>query len=1337
MEFHTGTLTISRHKRAGSNLDQESKRTAHFRSSWQQNVNVFSSSSRPPCVEELHQEAQLNLQSLLQEEYGELTRDSQAASNTFGQKSSLSSRESTPESGRQGERRLEFVLMPTASRFIEDETSCIGIRARETSPQSPTASDPQPGWSQAVSLSAAGSVQAHVVPINVTGESLERHANTRHSLFNTDTAINPKSTLRRRRTVSSLLEAANPQRGVCAEGPVSPRGLGSAEPPQRLFTFDDEPRVPNGRRDSASSSGLRKVLSDLGQLSHPSLSPSSENIPLPANHTQTMRTSHSVHAFPSLSNSWDATRGAGFSHPWTGLGVVCPPSPLGSAQAHRPSLPSDLSGQAQPIPSHLSCPSLHAKPGGCLDNHSSSGPLQCASRSSPEPGPAMSTFLPIEGQVVTPLFPTRPQNIKNIRTNHERIIVCTNERGEEKLPTADARSFRERSLSTPTDSGSSCSGEGVPGPGEQHRRNSESYVMRYPSASSEDSQGPEPQGPSHARPRSRSISLKKPKRKPPPPVRGVSLKPGGTGLKLQIFEPQVSRGEKRPTRLFLANEKRGIQSESMDSNESSGFTSIPRSSGPNPRDGEFSDNWFLNDWKSNDPYRSLSNSSTATGTTVIECLKPRSSCESLSSPSLSRATTPSQLSVETESKLSSPGRVPGLMSPSSGYSSQSETPTAAFPISVFHGGPSPHQAGKIKPKVPERKSSLQPPSPNEKSPRSKQMFELPVVVPHVSALKPPTKAKPKTGRRHSETASCNGGKPAPSPSQPTLPVITQTVLESVRLRSISRSENEDNNGEAFPEPPTQAHAAPGHRKVGPPVAGKPPMSKRPSSIVLKVSPCDLTSPLVSPPGTCPAPSPTWLFRKTRKEEGMDGPLCPRPPAAVSPGYRASERAGPSQTKLSAHAPELPAEAIRGRGEATGRSAQPGERSRKKSKTPPPVPRKPTVLILPTNRQHILVVAERSEHSPLPSPTASPLQPGTAATNTASETQALPRQPDISGAHSPIHQPPSPTYQAGNATHQAPSPTHQAPSPTHQAPSPTYQAPSPTHHIYSSVHHVGSPTHKPGSFTCQDASPTRQISSPTRQNDSPKRQIGSPTHQIGSPTHQIGSPTHQISSPTRQIGSPTHQIGSPTRQIGSPTRQIGSPTRQIGSPTRQIGSPTRQIGSPTHQEEYSNQNFNDGFGVCLNTELSTDPAQVLSDAVGTRSAGQSGPGSLQSEDSITEEDEDVFVSPGVPRSTEDLFTVIHRSKRKVLGWKEPGETFRIREVAPSPTKPPSITAGAKASTSNENFKALLQRKGGKSGATGRVSATELLKTTNPLARRATDCTQEPERPRGPAESTAWS
>jgi len=59
-------LPLSLSLPAATNLDSESKRTAHFQSSWQQHVNVFGSWSRPECVQELHQEAQLNLQSLLQ-----------------------------------------------------------------------------------------------------------------------------------------------------------------------------------------------------------------------------------------------------------------------------------------------------------------------------------------------------------------------------------------------------------------------------------------------------------------------------------------------------------------------------------------------------------------------------------------------------------------------------------------------------------------------------------------------------------------------------------------------------------------------------------------------------------------------------------------------------------------------------------------------------------------------------------------------------------------------------------------------------------------------------------------------------------------------------------------------------------------------------------------------------------------------------------------------------------------------------------------------------------------------------------------------------------------------
>ena len=51
---------------ATSNLDLESKKAAPTKLSWQQPVNVFLAAGRPPGMEQLHQEAQLNLQSLLQ-----------------------------------------------------------------------------------------------------------------------------------------------------------------------------------------------------------------------------------------------------------------------------------------------------------------------------------------------------------------------------------------------------------------------------------------------------------------------------------------------------------------------------------------------------------------------------------------------------------------------------------------------------------------------------------------------------------------------------------------------------------------------------------------------------------------------------------------------------------------------------------------------------------------------------------------------------------------------------------------------------------------------------------------------------------------------------------------------------------------------------------------------------------------------------------------------------------------------------------------------------------------------------------------------------------------------
>uniref|UniRef100_A0A3B5L698 Uncharacterized protein n=1 Tax=Xiphophorus couchianus TaxID=32473 RepID=A0A3B5L698_9TELE len=64
-----------------------------------------------------------------------------------------------------------------------------------------------------------------------------------------------------------------------------------------------------------------------------------------------------------------------------------------------------------------------------------------------------------------------------------------------------------------------------------------------------------------------------------------------------------------------------------------------------------------------------------------------------------------EVSAKSKPSNSSPDRVHRLTSPSSGYSSQSNTPTAGTPVPAFVRSMSP-SGGKPRPKVPERKSSL-------------------------------------------------------------------------------------------------------------------------------------------------------------------------------------------------------------------------------------------------------------------------------------------------------------------------------------------------------------------------------------------------------------------------------------------------------------------------------------------------------------------------------------------------------------------------------------------------------------------------------------------------------
>lgn len=55
---------------AVSNLDIESKLSVHYQASWHQQHNVFHPCTRPPCLEELHRNAQLSLRALHRGERG-------------------------------------------------------------------------------------------------------------------------------------------------------------------------------------------------------------------------------------------------------------------------------------------------------------------------------------------------------------------------------------------------------------------------------------------------------------------------------------------------------------------------------------------------------------------------------------------------------------------------------------------------------------------------------------------------------------------------------------------------------------------------------------------------------------------------------------------------------------------------------------------------------------------------------------------------------------------------------------------------------------------------------------------------------------------------------------------------------------------------------------------------------------------------------------------------------------------------------------------------------------------------------------------------------------------
>ncbi|XP_045075463.1 NHS-like protein 2 [Coregonus clupeaformis] len=782
----------------------------------------------------------------------------------------------------------------------------------------------------------------------------------------------------------------------------------------------------------------------------------------------------------------------------------------------------------------------------------------------------------------------------------------------------------------------------------------ESYALLYPSGSSEDGNASIdnvsvtdsnflPDG--RLRLRSRSISLKKSKHKPPPPVRSVSLMKN-----LGDAEGRVhgrDRGhyrDGRPKSLHIPREhfqdfqpdfllpsssclsKHDLEEPELGYGGMDGPPGL-EVQGPDTTELSSQAHWQLGEWKSSDPYQSWSGSSTATGTTVIDCIKVRGSSDSLlDSPSTSRASSPSLLSIEAEStKASSPFKPPGLMSPSSGYSSQSETPTPITPSNQVAGtptGPASSFGCKMRPKIPERKSSLPATSPRDPAARSRLSFEMPVNA-HLdlSSIKP----KQKASRRHSDTSTAaKPGKLSPG-SQSALPVVTTNELRNIRLRSVSRTDLEDfpdgasddiieeEQGHDLSPPPVTPGVNPLDHLVAskpkPPVAVKPPLPKRPLNLLLKSpssSPVTSDSPPASP---------------------IDPPQSmPNPSIYMVVGRK------PKLKKALPHTPTSPC-------------------------------------------------------GPLDQPPTFPLH----------HPQGLYNLPSFPHIQSLYDLPPLPLPQP-LLEDPAMEPEFDPDLELHLGPEDGWSLPSPCSNLEV--------------VETQDKSrtlPSRMTISCLAELDKKKPKVPPPV------------PKKPCILLLPSNSTTVHFNGTTDSPVALRSPVGAFPPEDIpGKEENHLGTDEQSSMESSLQSSLQDCSLTD-----LEGRIGTGD-DAVEESVEQNSLDISGKTELH----ITEEtDDDVGGHTPNTHNMEDLFTKIHRSKRKVLGRKEPGDSFGSRQSLVSPVKHSTsggdlrtLTLGStpRSSSRNDNFMALLQKKGSKSSRGGtRLSAMELLKSTNPLARRVTE------------------
>uniref|UniRef100_A0A3Q1ELG1 NHS-like 1b n=1 Tax=Acanthochromis polyacanthus TaxID=80966 RepID=A0A3Q1ELG1_9TELE len=258
-----GKIQTYKDGKAVSNLDEESKWTVHYTAPWHQQENVFLPGSRPPCVEDLHRQAKVNLKTALRE-CDRLRKDGFRSSQYYSQGPTFSDPVQSSSSLQEDEDD-ETDKKSTASS-AEDDKSQLSMRSQ--TPQGGgemgdvSDVDGQVIWNKATPLptpeekmrQAAQAVPTDIVAINVTGAVFDRQASIRRSLINTDTVSRRPKKVKRRKTISGLPDNINQE--------LAAKGRGGELRPHSMFIPGQYSTL--GRVGSISSTLRRSETRDSG-----------------------------------------------------------------------------------------------------------------------------------------------------------------------------------------------------------------------------------------------------------------------------------------------------------------------------------------------------------------------------------------------------------------------------------------------------------------------------------------------------------------------------------------------------------------------------------------------------------------------------------------------------------------------------------------------------------------------------------------------------------------------------------------------------------------------------------------------------------------------------------------------------------------------------------------------------------------------------------------------------------------------------------------------------------------------------------------------------------------